>query len=63
MKKEKKREIMGYIKFKDKKATIKPLEDKKGPKTVWEISDSHNSKEFFRYKGVRYQLVSTIEPK
>jgi hypothetical protein len=63
MKKEKKRDITGYVKFKDKKATIKPLDGESGEKTVWEISDSHNSKEFFKYKGVRYQLVSRTEVK
>ena len=57
------REVKGYIKFKDKKATMRPLEGQDGPTLIWEINENHNSKEFFRYKGVRYQFVMSVEPK
>lgn len=57
------REIKGYVKFKDKRVITKPLENQPGMITTWEMSDSHNSKEFFVHKGTRYQLVSSIEYK
>lgn len=57
------RKINGYIKFKDKKAITRPLDGEQGEVKTWEISDNHNSKEFFRYKGQRYQLLSSVESK
>lgn len=63
IKKYMKQEIKGYIKFKDRTAIMKPLESGKGPTITWEINESHNSKDFFTYKGVRYQFVSSVEPK
>jgi len=56
-------EIKGYIKFKDKKAIMKPLENQEGPVITWEINDNHNSKDYFMYKGIRYQFVSSVVSK
>jgi hypothetical protein len=55
------REIKGYIKFKDKKVITRPLEGQSGLIKTWEMSDAHNSKEYFVYNGTRYQLVSVVE--
>lgn len=53
--------IKGYIKFKDKKAITKPLKGEHGFIKVWEISESQSSKEYFTYKGIRYNILSTTE--
>lgn len=57
------REIKGYIKFKDKKAIMKPMDGKSGLIETWEASDSFNSKQYFVYLGTRYQFVSAVDPK
>ena len=46
------RKISGYIKFKDKKAITRPLDGEQGEVKTWEISDNHNSKEFFKYNSI-----------
>ena len=42
---------------------MKPLENQEGPVITWEINDNHNSKDYFMYNGIRYQFVSSVEPK
>lgn len=56
-------EVLGYIKFKDKRAITKPIKGEPGYVKVWEISDSQSSKEYFTYKGIRYNLISSTEVK
>lgn len=54
-------ELSGNIKFKDRKAITKPFSGVSGFIKIWEISESQVSKEYFTYKGVRYNLVSSTE--
>ena len=56
-------EIKGYIKFKDKKVITRPLDGEKGLVMTWEITESNSRKEYFTYKGIKYQLISSVENK
>ena len=51
--------IKNYVKFKEKKIIIRPIEGEEGPVMVFELTDSNYSKEFINYKGNKYQLIST----
>lgn len=50
--------IKNYVKFKDKKIIIRPIEED-GSKLVFEITESNSSREFIKYNGNKYELIST----
>jgi len=54
---------MGYIKVKDKKVVTRPIDGEKGYTMTWELIETKPSKGYLSYKGINYQLVSSVENK
>jgi len=55
------REISGTIKFTGKKAVTKKELETTTLVETWEQTESYSCKEWFVYKGLRYQLISIAE--
>lgn len=53
--------VKGYIKFTEKKCITKPFEDEGGMIETWVASEVSSNRQWFVYKGKKYQLVSTKE--
>ena len=51
--------VKNYVKFKDKKIIVRPIEGEEGPVMVFELTDSNSFKEFINYNGNKYGLIST----
>jgi hypothetical protein len=55
--------IKNYVKFKEKKIIIRPIEGEVGNVMVFELTDSINTKQYINYKGNKYQMISCSESK
>lgn len=53
----------GYIKFTEKKCKMRPFEDEGGLIETWVASEAINNKQWFSHKGIKYQLVSSVDKK
>jgi hypothetical protein len=51
------REISGTIKFTGKKAVTKKELETTTLVETWEQTESYSCKEYFVYKGIKYQLI------
>ena len=51
--------IKNYVKFKDKKIIIRPIEGEEGPVMVFELTDFNPSKEFIIHNRNKYEIIST----
>jgi len=57
------RKILGTIKFSGKKVITKKELEITTLVETWEQTESNYCKEFITYKGIKYQLISSIESK
>lgn len=53
--------VKGYIKFNGKKATTRPLDGEEGQILQWLQTESSYSKEYFKYNGLKYILITNTE--
>lgn len=53
--------IKNYVKFKDKKIIIRPIEGEEGSVMVFELTDSNSLKEYINYNGNKYGLITALK--
>lgn len=55
------RTVSGTIKFSGKKVVTKKELETATLIETWEQTESYSCKEYFVYKGIKYQLISSVE--